>query len=55
MEMNLVMGINQKKMPEQDLPPRIEIKWAFDISDYDTSLDVTVPAEVENRFGITDK
>ena len=55
MEVLLTMGIDQKKMPEQDLPAKIEVKWSIAVSDYDTNLDVTVPEQVQQRFGITDE
>jgi len=55
MEVLLTMGIDQKKMPEQDLPPKIEIKWAIAISNYDTDLEVKVPQQVQERYGITDE
>ncbi len=53
-ESTLVMGIDGKKKPEQDLPSEIRIKWSFDCSDYDKDLDVVVPAEVKGRLGIKD-
>ncbi len=52
MESRLTMGIDQKKKPEQDLPAKIEMIWSFDVSDYDKSLEVTVPAEVRGRLGL---
>ncbi len=54
MECVLTLGINQQKMPEQDLPAKIEVKWSIDVSDYDKDLDVTVPEQVQQRYGITD-
>jgi hypothetical protein len=54
MESALTMGIDAKKKPELDLPSKIEMKWSYDISDYDKDLDLSIPKEVKSRFGLKD-
>jgi hypothetical protein len=55
MEKHLTMGIDQRKQPEQDLPAKIEIKWTFEISDYDTNVEIKMPENIRQRLGIKDE